>query len=65
MKYYSAIKRNELIPLVATSKDLEGPTLSDVKSDRERHISYDATNMWNLKQDTNELLSETDTSLQT
>ena len=32
-----------------------------VKSDRERQISYDITYMWNLKYDTNELIYETET----
>ena len=35
------------------------------KSDRERHISYDSTYMWNLKYDTNELIYETETDSQT
>ena len=35
------------------------------KSDRERQISYDITYMWNLKNDTNELIYQTDTDSQT
>ena len=31
------------------------------KSDRERQISYDITYMWNLKNDTNELIYKTET----
>ena len=31
------------------------------KSERERQISYDITYMWNLKNDTNELIYETET----
>ena len=30
------------------------------KSDRERQIAYDITYMWNLKNDTTELIYETD-----
>ena len=32
-----------------------------MKSDRERQISYDATYMWTLKHDTNELVYKTET----
>lgn len=34
------------------------------KSDQERQITYDTTYMWNLKQDANELIYETDIDLQ-
>ena len=40
MEYYSSIKRNEIIPFAATWMDLDIITLSDVKSERVRHISY-------------------------
>jgi len=33
----------------STWMDLEMTKLSEVKSDRERQISYDITCMWNLK----------------
>ena len=49
MEYYSAVKENEIMPFVATWMDLEIIILSEVKSDRERQISYDITSMWNLK----------------
>ena len=49
MEYYSAIKKNEIMPLAATWMDLEIIILSEVKSNRERQISYDTTYMWNLK----------------
>ena len=48
-EYYSAIKKNEILPLAATWMYLEIIILSEVKSDRERQISYDITLMWNLK----------------
>ena len=35
------------------------------QSDIERQIPYDITYMWNLKYDTNELISETETDSQT
>ena len=45
MEYYSAIKKNEIMPFVATWMDLE-IILSEVS---QRHISYDIAYMWNLK----------------
>ena len=35
------------------------------KSDRKRQISYDIIYMWNLKNDTNELIYKTETDSQT
>ena len=35
------------------------------KPDRERQMSYDITHMWNLKNDTDELIYETETDSQT
>ena len=37
------------MPFAATWMDLEIFILSEVKSDRERQISYDISYMWNLK----------------
>ena len=55
MEYYSAIKRNEIMPLAATWMELpETLILSEVKSDRERQIPYDITYVWNLIYSTNE-----------
>ena len=42
MKYYSAIKKNEILPFAATWMELEGIMLSEI---RERQISYDFTHM--------------------
>ena len=41
MEYYSAIKKNKIVPFAATWMDLETLILSEVKSERERHIPYD------------------------
>ena len=56
MEYYSAKKKNEIMPSTATWIDLEIIILSKV---RERQI-YDITNMWNLKYDPNEFIYETE-----
>ena len=53
VEYYSAIKKNEIMPFAATWLELEIMILS--KSDRERQISC-ITYMWNLKKDTTELI---------
>ena len=52
MEYYSAIKKNEITPCVATWMDLGIIILSIVN---QRKINIVSLNMWNLKKDTNEL----------
>ena len=47
MQYYSAMKKNETLPLAATWMDLEN--ILNEMPDRERQILYDITYMWNLK----------------
>ena len=44
MEYYSAIKKNEIMPFAVTWMDLEIIILSEV-----RQIPNDITYMWNLK----------------
>ena len=63
VEYYSAVKKNEIMPFPVTWMDLEIITLS--KSDRERQISCDITYIWNLKNDTNEVIYKTKADLQT
>ena len=54
MEYYSAVKKNEIMPFAATWMDLEIIILNE---DRERQMSYDIAYMWNVKKnDTNELI---------
>ena len=43
MEYYSAIKKNEIMPFAATWMELETLILNEVKSERERKIPYDIT----------------------
>ena len=58
IKYYSASRKNGIMPFVATWMDLEIIIRNEV-SQTERQI-YDITYMWNLKYCTNELVYETD-----
>ena len=62
MEYYSAIKKNGIMPFAATWMDIESVILSEVsQSDREGEISYAIPYMWNLKiNDTNELTYKTE-----
>ena len=64
MEYYSAMKKNEIMPFAATWMDLEFIILSKV-SQTERQMSYDITHMWNLKNNMNELIYKTETDSQT
>ena len=58
MEYYSAIKKNKIMPFAATWMQVEIIILT--KSERERQIPYDITYMWNLKYDTKEPIYETE-----
>ena len=49
MEYYSAIKRNEIGSSVEMWMHLETAIQSEVKSEREKQISYINTYMWNLE----------------
>ena len=50
-EYYSAIKKNEILPFVMTWMDLEGIMLSEMS---EKDMLHDFTYMWNLKNQANE-----------
>ena len=55
MEYYSAIKKDDIMPFAATWMDLENLILSDM-SQKDRQIPYDITYNWNLISSTNEHL---------
>ena len=58
-EYYSATKKNEIMPFAATWMQLESIILSEInqKEKEKYHIVY----MWDLKYDTNEPIYETET----
>ena len=62
MEYYSAIKKNAIMPFAATWRDPEIIILSEV---RQRQISYEITYKSNLKNHTNELIYKTEIDSQT
>ena len=63
MEYYSAIKKNEIMPFAATWMDLEIIILSEVnQTEKDKHHMI---SLWNLKNDTNELIYKTETDSQT
>ena len=64
MDYYSAIKKNEIMPFAASWKDLGTIILSEV-SQKEGQTPYDITYVWNLRYDTNEPIYKTETDSQT
>ena len=51
MEYYSAIRKNEILPFATTWMELEGIMLSEI---RDRQVSYNFTHMWNLRYKTDE-----------
>ena len=58
MEYYSAIKRDKIMPFAASSMEIEILILSEVNQ-KEREIPYGITYMWNLKYCTNEPIYKT------
>ena len=59
VEYYSATKKNEIMPLAATWIDLEIIVLSEV-SQIEKEKSHDIAYIWTLKSDTSELIDKTE-----
>ena len=52
MEFYSAMKKNEVMPFVVTSMILKIIILSEASQRQILYITY----MWNLKNDTNKLI---------
>ena len=66
MEYYSAIKKNEIMPFAATWMGLEITILSEVsQTEKDKHHMTSLIYMWNLKYDTSELIYESETDSQT
>ena len=62
IEHYSAIKKNEIMPFVATWMYLHNIILSEIS---QRQILYDITSMCNLKNNTNESMYKTEIGSQT
>ena len=59
MEYYSAIKKNEILPFATTQMDLESIMPSEVsQTEGEDKYSYVITYMWNLKNKANECITK-------
>ena len=49
MEYHSAIRKNEFSTFAATWTALEEIMLSEIKSSRERQLSYGFSHLWNIR----------------
>ena len=58
MKYYSATKKNEILPFATTWIDLDGIMLSEISQREKDKLSYDFIYLWNLQNKQNK--AETD-----
>ena len=54
MEYYSAVKKNEILPFAMMWMELEYILLSEISQIQERQMPYDSTHMWNLRNKTDE-----------
>ena len=57
MEFYSATKKNEIMPIATTWMDQQIIILGEIS---QKQISYDITYMWNVKKDTSELIYKTE-----
>ena len=64
MKFYSAIKKNRIMPFAATWMQLEIFILSEV-SQKEKDKQHDIICVWNLTYSTNEPICKSETDSQT
>ena len=53
MEYYSAIKKNEIMPFAATWMDLEGTVLNEIRHTQKDIYCVKSFIQWNLKNTTN------------
>ena len=60
VEYYSARKKNKILPFTTMWMDLEGIMLGEISQTEKRQILYIFTYMWNLKNKMNEY-SKTET----
>ena len=58
MKYYSAVKKNEIMPFAATWMQLEIIILSEVSQTEKSQIPCNFMYMWNLKSKTKEQIKQ-------
>ena len=65
MEYYSAIKKNEIMPFVTTQMDLEIIILSEVSQIEKNKYHMISVTCGIPKNDTNELIYKTETDTQT
>ena len=49
MEYYSAIRKDEILPLPTRWMNLENIMLSEISQKGKRQEPYDFTHMWDLK----------------
>ena len=63
MEYYSAIKKNGIMPFAATWMDVEIIILSEVSQKKNKY--HMISHMWSLKYDTDELIYKTERDSQT
>ena len=45
MEYYSALKKKEILPLVAAEMNLEDITVSEISQTQKRQLLYNLTSM--------------------
>ena len=64
MEYYSAIKKDKIMPFATTWNAIRDSHTKLIKSERERQITYNIIYMRNLKYGTNESVYKTETHSQ-
>ena len=65
MEYYSAIKKNEIMPFAATRMDLQIIILTEVSQTETDSYFMIYLIMWNLQNNANESIHKTETDMET